>query len=102
MARSLEKMLNSDRRLCMRDALEWNPLDDIRKLLSLETVSFRDAPGLPSPCDSRDDLYSMRYDRSLPRTKVLAPRLSCPESRLYWITTFFCCVFTPPLESCAV
>src|SRR5208282_336469 len=31
MARSLEKTLNNDRRLCRRDALEWKPLFDMRE-----------------------------------------------------------------------
>jgi hypothetical protein len=31
MARSLENMLKSERRFAKREALEWNPLDDISK-----------------------------------------------------------------------
>ena len=36
-----KKMLNSDLRLCMRVALEWNPLDDIRET-SLFCLRFYD------------------------------------------------------------
>src|ERR1700744_3389678 len=38
MARSLENMLNSERRFAKREALEWNPLDDISKDFSFLTA----------------------------------------------------------------
>src|ERR1700740_911298 len=70
MARSLEKMLNSDRRLWKRPPLEWNRLDDIRltslslksdDCLSVAAVShFRSGGLLP---------HSMGYSHSLPHTK---------------------------------
>src|SRR5207342_2576832 len=43
MARSLEKMLNSDLRLCRR-VEEWNPLDDIRDLALSNRCHFRACP----------------------------------------------------------
>src|SRR6202158_6528570 len=43
MARSLEKMLNSDLRLCRR-VEEWNPLDDIRDLALSNRCHYRAYP----------------------------------------------------------
>jgi hypothetical protein len=76
-ARSLEKMLKSDRRLWNRPALEWNPLDDIRltslslksdDCLSVAAASnFRSGGYLlilwdiPIPCRTRKVLHPGEY-----------------------------------------
>src|SRR5205814_9870691 len=92
-ARSLENTLNSDRRLVMREPLEWKPFVDIHVSLCLFSklpdepgFSVRYFCGVTLTCTD-----SKRFPRSAMQSKVVAPRLTP-----HWITTRFCSVFTPP------
>src|SRR5580704_16951571 len=81
MARSLEKTLNNDRRLCRRDALEWKPLFDMREasfsdlgFFSLDPAFVDRAQLLLSGNTYR--LNSMGIPPIGQQTKVLAPRVT--------------------------
>src|SRR6476620_4871856 len=76
MARSLEKMLNSDRRLCRR-VEEWNPFDDIRDLALSDRCHFRAAPGC-FRADGGRVHNSMGRTPFRRQTKVPAPREFLP------------------------
>lgn len=83
----------------MRDPFVWNPFDDI--LLSLV---FRRVPGIipVSYWFFGKGFTTILYGIStfLLNTKVLALPVGTWDR--YWMTTFFCCVFTPPRAFCAV
>src|SRR5579864_225739 len=75
MARSLEKMLNSERRLWLRVEPEWNPLFDMTKVLaSFDVLFFRgyheNLPFLSDPgCH-----HSTEYRATPPQPKVPCPK----------------------------
>ncbi len=100
-ARSLEKMLNSDLRLCRR-VEEWNPLDDIRDLALSNRCHYRAYPVASVRMGGRVH-NSMGRTPFCRQTKVPVPQEFVPEAvPAHWITIFFCTVFTPPLAFCAV
>src|SRR6202011_3375864 len=76
MARSLEKMLNSDLRLCRR-VDEWNPLDDIRDLALSNRCHYRANPVASVRMGGRVH-NSMGRTPSCPQTKVPVPREVVP------------------------
>src|SRR5579864_1329628 len=77
MARSLEKMLNSERRLWLRVEPEWNPLFDMTKVLaSFDVLFFRGYPGnLPFLSDAGCH-HSTGYPATPPQ-----PKVPCPKGR---------------------
>src|SRR5580704_5868304 len=80
MARSLEKMLNSDLRLCRR-VEEWNPLDDIRDLALSNRCHCRAYPVASVRMGGRVH-NSMGRTPFCRQTKVPVPREFVPEAVL--------------------
>src|SRR5579862_3630879 len=78
MARSLEKILNSDLRLCRR-VEEWNPLDDIRDLALSDRCHCRAYPVAYARLGGRVHNSMGRTPFCL-QTKVPVPRVILPES----------------------
>src|SRR5205807_9895274 len=72
MARSLEKMLNSERRLWLRVGPEWYPLFDMTKhSVWLQCRRFRDASRSVAFLLRGDWLHSTGIQPTLPKPKVL-------------------------------
>src|SRR6266568_4571362 len=71
-ARSLEKMLNSERRLWLRVGPEWYPLFDMAKhSVFLQCWRFRDASRSVPLLLRGDCLHSTGFQPTLPKPKVL-------------------------------
>src|SRR5438132_10801397 len=77
MARSLEKMLKRDRRLCVRDPLEWNPFFDMIKFFPRfsSMLPLRENPASPRSCfhGGIHPFYEMFPHRAHPRVLALSP-----------------------------
>src|SRR5215472_9115019 len=100
MARSLENMLKSERRLCMREVSDLSPLDDIPVsfFCVLRSLGFPAAASRRLACHNRHREPFFRYRQSL----SFKQKIQSNNKGFYWMVTICCLVFTPPLESCAV